>query len=155
MNKQLAIIVDIDETLCTCFEVPVEAGIDTLSQIDEEKIQVHYVTSRTTVCVVTTERFLEEHRLPGAKNVHFCPIETRSYDHKRRLHNALAQEFNVIASIGDSFEEEEASEAAGIPFIAVDPSHPAEAWSILAQRIADLGTGTAIGRSAIVAKESP
>jgi predicted secreted acid phosphatase len=138
MNKRLAIIVDLDETLCTCFDVPVEAGIRTLRQIDEKKIQVHYVTSRTKVCVAATERFLEEHHLPGAKNVHFCPIETISYEHKRLLHNALGQEFNVIASIGDSFEEEEAAEAAGIPFIEVDPCQPSTAWSILAQRITDL-----------------
>src|SRR5215831_13064008 len=138
MNTQLAIIVDLDETLCTCFDVPVQVGIDVLNRIDETRIRVHYVTSRTTVCLAATERFLEEHQLPGAKNVHFCPIETRSYDHKRRLHNSLGQEFNVIASIGDSFEEEEAAEAAGIPFIEVDPCQPSTAWSILAQRIADL-----------------
>jgi len=124
MDRQLAIIVDLDVTLCTCFDVPVGAGVAALRQIDEEKLQVHYVTSRTPMCRPAAKRFMEEQRLPGAQDVHYCPTEISSYEHKRVFHRSLSQEFRVIASVGDSFEEEEAAEGAGVPFVAVDPSRP-------------------------------
>ena len=52
---------------------------------------------------------------------------------------ALSEEFQVIASIGDSFEEEQADEAMGISFVKVDPCNPADAWIVLAARIAEFG----------------
>ena len=137
-GQALAIIVDLDETLCTCFDVPVMAGVRVLRQIDEGKLQVHYVTARTTVCRLATEKFMEENRLPGAHNVHYCPAKTRSCDHKHNLHRSLGREFRVIASIGDSVEEEQAAKAAGIPFVIVDSSRPTEAWTILADRVASV-----------------
>lgn len=138
-KKPLAIIVDLDETLCTQFDVPVEAGVGVLRRIDERKIQVHYVTARTAVCRDATERFVGVHRLPGSRNVHYCPMAIGSLDHKRRQHESLGREFDVIASIGDSFEEEQAAMAARIPFYRVDPCSPADQWILLAARIAGLG----------------
>ena len=117
MDRQFASIVDLDETVCTCFDVPVVAGVGVLTRIDEDMLQVHYVTARTPVCRLVTERFMEEHRLPGANNIHYCPTETSSYEHNRVSHQSLSLAFRVIASVGDSFEEEEAAKAAAIPFV--------------------------------------
>src|ERR1017187_9867315 len=50
LEKQLAIIVDLDETLCAQFDVPVQAGVGVLRRVDQIKLQVHYVTARTTAC---------------------------------------------------------------------------------------------------------
>jgi len=72
-NASLAIIVDLDETLCTQFDVPVENGVGVLRRVDQLKLQVHYVTARTPVCRDATARFIAEHRLPGSQNVHYCP----------------------------------------------------------------------------------
>jgi len=138
-EKQPAIIVDLDETLCTQFDVPVESGVAVLRRIDQIKLQVHYVTARTAICREGTERFVRAHRLPGIQNVHYCPESIDSREHKRRLHEALSREFEVIASIGDSFEERQAAATAGIYFVEVDPCEPAGAWSILADRIAGFG----------------
>lgn len=139
LEKQPAIIVDLDETLCTQFDVPVQSGVEVLRRIDQFKLHVHYVTARTAICREATERFVRAHHLPGIQNVHYCPESIDSLKHKRRLHESLSREFEVIASIGDSFEEQRASAAAGIYFVAVDPCEPAGAWSILAQRIAGFG----------------
>lgn len=139
--KQLALIVDLDldETLCTQINIAVEAGVEVLRRIDQLKIQVHYVTARTTISREATLMFLGEHRLPGRENVHYCPDRITSLEHKRRQHRVLSSRFNVIASIGDSCEEEEAARAAEIPFVLVDPWRPASAWAVLADRLAKIG----------------
>jgi predicted secreted acid phosphatase len=136
-EKPLAIIVDLDETLCTQFDVPVDTGVELLRRVDQHTLQVHNVTARTEVCREATERFIGEHRLPGSRNVHYCPIDVRSLEHKRERHELLSQEFRVIASIGDSFEEEQAAEAMGISFVKVDACNPADAWIVLAARITE------------------
>ena len=135
-SDQLAVIVDLDETLCCQIDVPIEPGVAVLRRINETRLQVHYVTARTSFSRNITEKFLQRHRLPGGQNVHYCPTEITSLEHKRRLHQSLSQRFSVIASIGDSFEEEEAARAAGILFVSVDPCNPASAWTVLADRIA-------------------
>lgn len=58
---------------------------------------------------------------------------------KLKRHELLSRDFNVIASIGDSFEEEQAAAASGIPFVHVDPCKPADGWAILDGRITELG----------------
>jgi hypothetical protein len=73
----------------------------------------------------------------GSQNVHYCPAYTASLEHKRAQHLSISRRFDVIASIGDSVEEEEASKIAGIPFISVDPCDPAQAWAAIAERIAE------------------
>jgi hypothetical protein len=138
-GKKLAIIVDLDETLCTQFDVPVEAGIGVLQRIDPFKLQVHYVTVRTAICRDATETFLRAHRLPGCDNVHYCPIPVSSLEHKRSQHELLSTNFAVVASIGDSFEEEQAATALGMRFMAVNPLKPSEAWMLLEERIAEFG----------------
>jgi hypothetical protein len=137
LEKQLAIIVDLDETLCAQFDVPVQAGVGVLRRVDRIKLQVHYVTARTTACREATERFIAAHRLPGGQNVHFCPTWISSLEHKRRQHELLSREFKVIASIGDSSEEEQAAAAMGILFVKVDACKPADGWATLAERIAE------------------
>ena len=137
--KHLALIVDLDETLCAQIDVPVEAGVGVLRRIDELKLEVHYVTARTNICREATERFLREHRLPGSHNVHYCPDRITSLEHKQKQHESLSRRFHVVASIGDSSEEQEAARAAGIPFYLVDPCKPAPGWTALADRIAEIG----------------
>ena len=138
MTKRLAIVVDIDETICTQFDVPVNVGIELLKQIDDERLTVFYVTARTEICRVGTETFFATYDLPGQSNILFCPDSLDSFEHKRKQHEYLARNFEVVASIGDSQEEEQASAAAGIPFCYVDPCNPAEGWLALAARIAQV-----------------
>jgi hypothetical protein len=135
--KQLAVIVDLDETLCTGFDCPVPAGVDLLTRVDRARLVVHYVTARTTVSREGTEKFIEDHRLPGWRNLHYCPKWQGSPEHKKQVHLRLAKEFHVLASIGD-YEGEEgvAARAAGIPFILVNPARPNEGWEKLASLLA-------------------
>jgi hypothetical protein len=65
--------------------------------------------------------------------------DVRRAEHKRKLHAALTQDFKVIASIGDSLEEEQAAAEVGIPFVKVDPCRPEDAWDKLGDRIAEVG----------------
>jgi len=139
MSKPFAIIVDIDETICTQFDVPIEVAVEVLQRIDERKLHVHYVTARPEVCGTATANFITADRLPGALNVWMCPDVLDSLAHKRKQHDLLKEKFEVIASIGDSAEEEEASAAAGIPFVAVDLYDPRPAWTTLAARIVEVG----------------
>ena len=110
-----------------------------LRRVNEKKVDVHYVTARTGVCRPVTESFLEVHGLPGRKNVHYCPDAVNSWEHKRRRHEALGREWEVIASIGDSEEEEEAARAVGMCFVKVDICRPEEAWVVLEEKIAEVG----------------
>jgi hypothetical protein len=60
-ERRLAVIVDLDETLCCQLDVPVEPGVAVLHRINEARLQVHYVTSRTIVSRNVTEKFLRRH----------------------------------------------------------------------------------------------
>jgi predicted secreted acid phosphatase len=131
--KRLALIVDLDDTVCTGFECPLRAALDVLSRVHRQKVEVHYVTARTEVSREGTDRFIMEHKLPGYRNVHYCPKWQTTRRHKAELHARLAREYQVIASIGDLDEEEcEASRLAGVTFVLVDRDNPAVAWAALA-----------------------
>jgi phosphoglycolate phosphatase-like HAD superfamily hydrolase len=131
--KRRAVIVDLDETVCEQFDVPIRAGVELLRRLDRAAVEVHYVTARTEVSRTGTERFFAEYLLPFGRNVHYSPTVIGSRDHKLALHLRLAREYHVLASIGDSFEEAEASAAAGIPFVRVDTANAALAWVELEQ----------------------
>jgi ribonucleotide monophosphatase NagD (HAD superfamily) len=137
--KPLALIVDLDETICTDFSVPILAAVEVLNRINRQKVIVHYVTARTNVSRDGTDRFIMEHKLPGWRNVHFCPEWLGSIRHKTEAHARLAREHQVIASIGDTHEEEgTAAKLAGITFILVERGNPGPAWIVLAELIASV-----------------
>ena len=138
--RSLALIVDLDDTICTDFDWPIRAAVEVLVRIDRQKVAVHYVTARTEVGRAATERFLEEHRLPGWRNLHFCPNYFGTRKHKTDKHTLLAREHQVIASIGDTDEDEgEAARIAGVPFILVGRDNAAPAWVTVAGLIAAKG----------------
>jgi ribonucleotide monophosphatase NagD (HAD superfamily) len=123
--RPLGLIVDLDETICTDFSVPILAAIEVLRRLDRQKVTVHYVTARTETSREGTDRFIMDHRLPGWRNLHFCPNWQGSRRHKNEAHARLAREHRVIASIGDTHEEEgEAARLAGIAFILVERGNP-------------------------------
>lgn len=134
--KRLALIVDLDDTVCTGFACPLRAALDVLLRVHRQKIEVHYVTARTELSRKGTDEFIAEHRLPGYRNVHYCPKWHSTKRHKAELHARLAREYQVIASIGDLDEEEgEASRLVGVTFVLVDRDNPAPAWATVAQLI--------------------
>lgn len=134
--KRLALIVDLDDTVCTGFACPLRAALDVLSRLHRQKVEVHYVTARTEVSRRGTDDFLAEHRLPGHRNVYYCPNWMSSRRHKAEVHAKLAREYQVIASIGDTDEEEgEAARLAGVPFVLVDRDNPLTAWAALRELI--------------------
>ncbi|MDB5306366.1 MAG: hypothetical protein JWO38_568 [Gemmataceae bacterium] len=128
-TKMLALIVDLDETICTNFDCPIREAVAVLVRIDRQKLAVHYVTARMDVSRDGTDRFVMEHRLPGWRNVHYCPKWQGSRSHKAQVHVHLAREHRVIASVGDTDEEEgEAARLAGVPFVLVDRDNAVPAW---------------------------
>ncbi|MCI0460238.1 MAG: HAD family hydrolase [Gemmataceae bacterium] len=116
--KRRALICDIDDTLCTGFDVPIAIACQVLARIDRS-IEVHYVTARPEASRPGTERFLDEYRLPGRGNLHFCPTWKTTRTHKTEAMTRLAREYDVLVSIGDHDEDEAASRAAGVPFVRV------------------------------------
>ena len=134
--KRLALIVDLDDTVCTGFACPLRVALDVLLRVHRQKVEVHYVTARTEVSREGTDAFIAEHKLPGYRNVHYCPKSQGSKRHKSEVHARLAREYQVIASIGDLDEEEgAASRAAGVTFVLVDRDNPAVAWAAVAALI--------------------
>lgn len=125
----LALIVDLDETLCLTFHHPVVKGVEVLRRIDPTRVQVFYVTARTPASKRGTDVFMLLHDLPHPTEVLYAPFYTSSREHKLKCHLELAGRFRVIASIGDAEEEAEASAAAGIPFVLVDVNRPELAWT--------------------------
>jgi phosphoglycolate phosphatase-like HAD superfamily hydrolase len=131
--KRLALIVDLDDTVCTGFACPLRAALDVLLRVHRQKVEVHYVTARTELSRKGTDEFIAEHRLPGYRNIHYCPRWQGTKRHKAEIHARLAREYQVIASIGDLDEEEgEAARAAGVTFVLVDRDNPAPAWAAVA-----------------------
>lgn len=144
-EKQLALIVDLDDTVCTGFACPIAIALTVLRRLDRQKVAVHYVTARPEASRRGTEQFIEEHRLPGWRNLHLCPAYDGSRKHKQEKHARLAREHRVIASIGDCEEDEgEAARLTGVPFVLVDPDNPVAAWVALTELIEAAG-GFALG----------
>jgi hypothetical protein len=134
--KRLALIVDLDDTVCTSFACPRRPALDVLLRVHRQKVEVHYVTARTEVSREGTDAFIAEYRLPGYRNVHYCPKWQGTRRHKAEMHARLAREYRVIASIGDLDEEEgEASRLAGVTFVLVDRDKPDRAWAAVAALI--------------------
>jgi phosphoglycolate phosphatase-like HAD superfamily hydrolase len=134
--KRLALIVDLDDTVCTGFACPLRAAVEVLLRVHRQRVEVHYVTARTDVSRDGTDAFIAEHKLPGYRNVHYCPKWHGTKRHKAELHAKLAREYRVIASVGDTDQEEgEAARGAGVPFVLVDRNDPAPAWAAVAARI--------------------
>jgi phosphoglycolate phosphatase-like HAD superfamily hydrolase len=133
--KRCAIICDLDDTLCVQFDCPLPAGVACLAALDRA-VEVHYVTARPEASRAGTEQFLVDHRLPGWRNVHYCPSWQSSRRHKAEVMARLAREYRVIVSVGDHDEEEQASRAAGIPFVRVNGDNDEEAWREVARLIA-------------------
>lgn len=116
--------------------MPAACGARRTRRLCRRTVEVHYVTARTELSRAGTDDFLAEHRLPGYRNVHYCPKWQGSKRHKLEVHARLAHEYQVIASIGDTDAEEgEAARAAGVPFVLVDRDKPGGAWAAVAELI--------------------
>ncbi len=133
--KPFALICDIDDTLCTEFDKPVLVACRYLAGLDR-LVTVHYVTARPEAARDGTERFLAEHRLPGWRNLHFCPNHLSTRQHKTEVMARLAKEYQVLVSVGDAAEDELASLAAGVPFLLVTDDNADEVWAQIAARVA-------------------
>src|SRR5262249_54216694 len=88
-RRTRAIICDTDDTICTGFDLPILAACEVLRALDRA-IEVHYVTARPDASRAGTERFLQEHGLPGWSNLHFCPSWRSSREHKAEVIARLA-----------------------------------------------------------------
>jgi acid phosphatase class B len=129
-----AIVCDLDDTLCTEFDRPILVACRLLAAVDRA-IEVHYVTARPEQARAGTERFLCDQRLPGWRNLHFCPSWRSTREHKTEVMQRLAREYAVLVSIGDADEDEQASRAAGIRFVRVTDENPEQAWQEVARLI--------------------
>jgi predicted secreted acid phosphatase len=129
-----AIICDIDDTICVQFDQPIVAAIQFLAALDRA-IEVHYVTARPEASRKGTEEFLCDNRLPGWRNLHFCPTWQASREHKTAVMTKLAKQYHVIVSIGDHDEDEAASLAASVPFVRVRDNR-AHVWAEVARLVA-------------------
>jgi hypothetical protein len=139
-QKRLALIVDLDDTVCTGFDCPIRKAVEVLVRLDRQKVEVHYITARTEVSRDGTDRFIMEQRLPGYRNVHYCPKWQGTKRHKAEVHARLAREYQVIASVGDTDDEEgDASRLAGLAFVLVDRDNPLPAWFAVAELIEAAG----------------
>ena len=114
---------------------PILAACQLLGAMDRS-IEVHYVTARPEASRRGTEQFLADQRLPGWRNLHFCPGWKSSRIHKAEVMARLAREYEVLVSIGDHDEDEQASRAAGVPFVRVTDDNVEDAWREVARLIA-------------------
>ena len=134
-RKPRAIICDIDDTLCSEFARPIVEACRVMAAVDRA-IEVHYVTARPEASRAGTEQFIADQRLPGRRNLHFCPTWKSSRTHKMEVIQRLAKEYEVIVSIGDHDEDEQASQAAGVPFVRVCYENLEQTWDHIAELIA-------------------
>jgi hypothetical protein len=130
-----ALICDIDDTICVQFDQPIVEAVAFLAALDRS-IEVHYVTARPEASRPGTETFLSDARLPGWRNLYFCPSWQATREHKTMVMTKLAKQYQVIASIGDHDEDEAASLAAGVPFVRVRDGNHGDVWTEVAWLIA-------------------
>jgi len=133
--KPNAVICDIDDTLCTQFDCPILVACKALAALDRS-VAVHYVTARPEASRAGTERFLAEYRLPGWRNLHFCPTWQSSLTHKTQTMVRLARQYRVVVSIGDHDEDEKASREAGVPFVRITDATVEQTWREVARLVA-------------------
>jgi predicted secreted acid phosphatase len=126
-HKPKTLICDIDETLCTQFDQPIEEALTTIEQLPKG-FPIHYVTARPESAKEPTIEFLERCGLPTPERLYLCPNWSSTLRHKCRVFQDIAQEYDVLYSIGDASEDEQASEQAAIPFLKIDLEAPAESW---------------------------
>lgn len=134
MPETRAIICDIDDTLCTGFDRPILTAVRFLAALDRS-IEVHYVTARPEASRRGTEQYLADHRLPGWRNLYFCPTRQSSRTHKTVVMARPSKEYQVLVSVGDHDEDEAASRSAGIPFVRVTDENVAEVWGEVARLV--------------------
>ena len=135
-SKPLAIICDIDDTICKQFDVPIPIACEVLRALSRT-ITVHYVTARPKEARKDTEEFMQVHRLPGWQNLYFCPSWQSSADHKKERMKELAKEWNCLVSIGDANEDEEASQEADVPFVRVTTETVEQSWQEVRELLAE------------------
>jgi len=133
-SRPFAIICDIDETLRVEFDRPILAACQVMARV-HRAVEVHYVTARPEGSRKGTEEFLCDQRLPGWRNLHFCPNWQSTREHKTTVMCRLAKEYQIIVSIGDADEDEQASLAAGVPFVRVTDMNIEAAWNEIADLI--------------------
>src|SRR5262249_23751125 len=121
-----------DDTICVQFDQPILIACRTLVALDRG-VEVHYVTARPEASRQGTEAFLVEHRLPGWRNLHFCPSWKSTRIHKTEVMQRLAREFAVLVSVGDHEEDELASLAAGLTFVRIRDDNHEHAWAEVAR----------------------
>jgi phosphoglycolate phosphatase-like HAD superfamily hydrolase len=124
--KPIAIICDLDGTLCTDYDCPIEAGCEILRSLDD--IQVHYVTARPEASRRSTIDFLDRYRLPFRANLYFCPDSVSTLRHKTEAMKRIARDRAVLVSVGDSDEDKRASLAAGLLFVRISHESPEDGW---------------------------
>lgn len=132
MPATLAIICDIDDTICIEFNQPVAAACALLRELPRYSIEVHYVTARSEESKEITESFLVEQRLPTPKNLHLCPRWKGTLRHKREAIREIVRYHRVLLSVGDQPEEETASIEAKVPFVRINPTNFEEGWRSVA-----------------------
>jgi hypothetical protein len=132
--KRRAIICDIDNTICTAIDQPIVVACELLARLDPS-IEVHYVTGRPEELREDTQRFLAACRLPCPDNLHLCPsgLWKSIREHKAEVIQRLAQVHDVIVSVGDSTEEQEASLAAGVHFLRITEDNVETIWAQVAE----------------------
>lgn len=135
-KKPLAIVCDIDDTICRAFDQAIESACNVLCKLDSD-IEVFYVTSRPDEARSFTEEFLEKHHLPGLKNLRFCPQWKSSRIHKAEITKELAREYDLIFCIGDADEDEQAALEADVSFIRIAKGAEEDAWKQAVALITD------------------
>ena len=93
-------------------------------------------TARPEASRQGTEDFLSAQRLPGWRNLYFCPSWQSSREHKTAVMTKLAKQYQVVVSVGDHDEDETASRAAGVPFVRVREDNHTDVWTEVARLVA-------------------
>ena len=130
MSKPLAIICDIDETLCTEFDRPIRTACQVLAGLHQA---IRCITSRLGRTATEGDRGISlRPALAGLAEPVLLPdlaVDARPQDGRDV---PLAKEYVVIVSIGDADEDEQASRTAGVPFVRVRDTNVEAAWKEIA-----------------------
>jgi phosphoglycolate phosphatase-like HAD superfamily hydrolase len=135
MPSPLVVICDIDETICTEFDRPVQPGVALLQRLSKKQVEIHYLTARPEETRDATVAFLMQNRLPFARNLYLCPRWKGSQRHKKEVTDKIRREARILLSIGDSEEEEAAAKAADIPFCKINPEDFNQSWDNVAKAL--------------------
>lgn len=99
---------------------PIEKAREVLKWVDDQDIDIYYVSSRNRSCLAASEKWIEDNGFPEGKGVIHQERPEKSVPYKTRAIKGIQEKADVLFGVGDQGTDIEAYENCGIKAIKVE-----------------------------------